>query len=162
MKTERKTFFSKHKYAVLLVIAALAVVLCLAISNHISNRSIGRGAAGADLVLEMKALYKDAGAVQYDVEPIKKFHFRKNTTFGEVKRKLKLDDSDFEKLAYCFEIEVPQGADLENEPLGKYISGALYEVTAVFPPEIEKSATHYGINPYDNAIPATLVGKVME
>lgn len=87
----------------------------------------------------MKALYKDAGAVQYDVEPIKKFHFRKNTTFGEVKKKLKLDDLDFEKLAYCFEIEVPQGADLENEPLGKYISGALYEVTAVFPPEIEKS-----------------------
>lgn len=195
MKMLRKEFFSKHKYAVFFVAISLISIFCLTRSHphQISGRFAGSGAAGADLIQEMKAIYgednpkkieclsKEAECeeweyeqVQYTVDPVREFRFGKKTTLGEVGEKLRLED--LEKIAECFEIEIPQDEILDDQPIGKNISGAVYKVTATFTRWTEvigieetsndavsnmrvvKVVTHYGINPYGNDVRAMLIG----
>lgn len=195
MKMLKKEFLSKHKYAVIFVAIGLISIFCLTRSHphQISGRFAGSGAAGADLIPEMKAIYGEDNPkkieclskegdyeeweyeqVQYTVDPVREFRFGKKTTFGKVGEKLGLED--LEKIAECFEIEIPQDGILDDQTIGKSISGALYKVTATFtrwtevsgPEEtndapvsnkrVVKEVTHYGINPYGNDVRAMLIG----
>ena len=192
MERKYKEFFAKHKVAAFFVVIGIVAIFGLTMSNRISGRFSGSGAAGADLIQEMKAIYGEDypkkieclskegeceeweyEQVQYTVEPIREFRFGKKTTFGKAGEKLGLEDLG--KIAECFEIEIPQDGILDNQPIGKSISGALYKVTATFTrwtelsgaeetndvtvsnKRVVKEVTHYGINPYENSVRAMLI-----
>lgn len=173
MERKYKEFFAKHKVAAFFVVIGIVAILGLTMSNRISGRFSGSGAAGADLIQEMNAIYGEDHPkkieclskegeceeweyeqVQYTVEPVREFRFGKKKTFGEAGEKLGLED--LEKIAECFEIAIPQDGILDERWTEVSSAEETNDVT-VSNKRVVKEVTHYGINPYENSVRAMLI-----